>query len=58
VIWYIYVLFFPLIYDALCPWLCPTMLAPDEVIIHETTPNQVLMDNFMIFIQIHQIVVA
>jgi hypothetical protein len=30
--------------------LCLTMLAPDEVIIHEITLNQVFMYNFMIFI--------
>jgi hypothetical protein len=34
------------------------MLAQDEVIIHETTPNQVFAYNFTIFIQIHHIVVA
>jgi hypothetical protein len=46
----IHVLFFPLIYDAFCPWLCLTVLPPDEVIIHETTPNQVFACNFMICI--------
>jgi hypothetical protein len=30
--------------------LCLTVLAPDEVIIHETTANQVLSYNFMLYI--------
>jgi hypothetical protein len=33
------------------------MLALDEVIIYKTTLNQVFMDNFMIFIQIHHVIV-
>jgi hypothetical protein len=58
VICYIHVIFFPLIYDAFCPLLCLTVLAPNEVIIHETTLNQVFVDNFMIFIKIHHVVVT
>jgi hypothetical protein len=54
----IHVLFFLLIYDAFCPWLCLSVHAPDEVIIHETTLNQVFVDNFMIFIQIYHVVDA
>jgi hypothetical protein len=34
------------------------VLAPDEVIIDETTTNEHFTDNFMIFIQIYHIVVA
>jgi hypothetical protein len=58
VIWYIHVLFFPLIYDIFCPRLCLTVLSPDELIIRETTLNQVFINNFTIFIQIHHIVVS
>jgi hypothetical protein len=35
-----------------------TVHALDEVIIFETTLNQVFVDNFIIFIQIHHIVIA
>jgi hypothetical protein len=49
VIWNTHVLFCPLIYDAFCPRLCLTVLSPDKIIIHETTPNQMFTDNLMIF---------
>jgi hypothetical protein len=48
IIWNTHILFCPIIYDALCPWLCLIVLSPDKVIIHETTLNQVFMDNLMI----------